>query len=92
MSIGKDYYAVLGIARSASAEEIKLAYRRLVRRFHPDVSIEPNAEARFKEVVEAYAAVTGNGRRAEPDVGFDFADWPASQPGARAARPSARAA
>ncbi|MCC6610017.1 MAG: DnaJ domain-containing protein [Burkholderiales bacterium] len=62
MSIGKDYYAILGIAHDASAEDIKLAYRRLVRRYHPDVSVEPDAEARFKEVVEAYAAVTGNAR------------------------------
>lgn len=74
MSIGKDYYAILGIARDASAEDIKLAYRRLVRRFHPDVSLEPDAEARFKEVVEAYAAVTGRPRY----NGFDA--WPASEP------------
>jgi len=62
MSIGKDYYAILGIAHDASAEDIKLAYRRLVRRYHPDVSAEPDAEARFKEVVEAYAAVSGSVR------------------------------
>jgi curved DNA-binding protein len=62
MSIEKDYYAILGIAHDASAEDIKLAYRRLVRRYHPDVSAEPDAEARFKEVVEAYAAVTGGAR------------------------------
>jgi curved DNA-binding protein len=80
MSIGKDYYAILGVAHDASAEDVKLAYRRLVRRYHPDVSAEPDAEARFKEVVEAYAAVTGGSRFG------GFGGGPDSQPGAQASR------
>lgn len=50
----KDYYKTLGIARTATADEIKRVYRKLARKYHPDVSKEPNAEERFKEVQEAY--------------------------------------
>nr|MCU0935925.1 DnaJ domain-containing protein [Gammaproteobacteria bacterium] len=46
----KDYYNILGVGRDASQDEVKRAYRKLARKFHPDVSKEPNAEARFKEV------------------------------------------
>jgi curved DNA-binding protein len=50
----KDYYQILGIERGATDEAIKKAYRRLARKYHPDVSKERNAEERFKEVAEAY--------------------------------------
>ncbi len=50
----KDYYKILGVPRDATPEQIKAAYRRLARKYHPDVSKEPDAEARFKEVNEAY--------------------------------------
>lgn len=50
----KDYYKILGVARDASQDDIKRAYRKLARKYHPDVSKEPEAEARFKEVAEAY--------------------------------------
>ncbi len=50
----KDYYATLGVERNASDEDIKKAYRRLARKYHPDVSKEANAEEKFKEVSEAY--------------------------------------
>lgn len=53
----KDYYEVLGIAKTASDEGIKVAYRKLARKYHPDVSKEPEAEERFKEVGEAYAVL-----------------------------------
>ncbi len=63
----KDYYDVLGLSRGASTAEIKRAYRKLARRYHPDVSDEDNAEERFKEVSEAYEALKDSERRAAYD-------------------------
>ena len=55
---GRDYYEVLGVGRSASETEIKRAFRRLARELHPDVSDAPDADERFKEVVEAYEVLS----------------------------------
>lgn len=63
----KDYYATLGVARDATQAEIKQAYRKLARRYHPDVSKEPDAEARFKSVAEAHEALIDPERRAAYD-------------------------
>src|SRR3989440_8838439 len=54
----RDYYEVLGVARSADEGEIKRAFRRLARELHPDVSDAPDAQERFREVVEAYEALS----------------------------------
>ena len=54
----RNYYDVLGVARAASDEEIKRAFRRLARELHPDVSEDPNADERFKQVVEAYEVLS----------------------------------
>jgi curved DNA-binding protein len=63
----KDYYAVMGVERSASPEQIKAAYRKLARKYHPDVSKEPDAEERFKEVAEAYETLKDPQKRAAYD-------------------------
>jgi curved DNA-binding protein len=63
----KDYYATLGVARTATQEQVKRAYRKLARKYHPDVSKEPDAEARFKEVAEAHEALIDPERRAAYD-------------------------
>src|SRR5919199_4853046 len=59
----RDYYDVLGVARNAGGDEIKRAFRRLARELHPDVSEAPDAEHRFREVVEAYEVLSNSERR-----------------------------
>ncbi len=63
----KDYYATLGVKQQASPEDIKRAYRKLARKYHPDVSKEADAEARFKELAEAYEALGDAEKRAAYD-------------------------
>jgi curved DNA-binding protein len=64
----KDYYKIMGVARDASPEEIKRAYRRLARKYHPDVSKEKDAEAKFKELGEAYEVLRDPEKRAAYDA------------------------
>ena len=63
----RDYYKILGVERAATAEQVKTAYRRLARKYHPDVSKEKNAEERFKEVQEAYEVLKDPDKRAAYD-------------------------
>ncbi len=87
MSAKRDYYDVLGVNRQATSEEIKKAFRRLAREYHPDVNKSPDAEARFKEINEAYEVLSDRDKRgtydrfghAGPQAGFggfgDFAGF-----------------
>ena len=78
----KDYYAALGVARDADAEQIKKAYRKLARQHHPDVSKTPGTDAKFKEIGEAYATLKDPEKRAAYDelgrrpAGQEFAPPP----------------
>jgi molecular chaperone DnaJ len=65
----KDYYEVLGVPRNASKDQIKDAYRNLALEFHPDRNKSPEAEARFKEISEAYAVLSDDDKRKDYDAG-----------------------
>ncbi|MBO8171425.1 MAG: molecular chaperone DnaJ [Bacillaceae bacterium] len=69
----RDYYEVLGVSKDASADEIKKAYRKLARKYHPDVNKSPDAEEKFKEVKEAYDVLSDSQKRANYDQ-FGHAD------------------
>lgn len=73
----KDYYKIMGVKRDAAQDEIKRAYRKLARKYHPDVSKEPDAEKHFKEVGEAYEVLKDPEKR----VAYDQlgANWKAGQ-------------
>lgn len=82
----RDYYEVLGVSKDASQSEIKSAFRKLAKKYHPDVSKEPDAEEKFKEAQEAYAVLSDENKRKQYDqfghsafegagaAGFDFSD------------------
>lgn len=65
--MARDYYEVLGVSRNADKAQIKSAFRRLAREYHPDVSTHPDAETRFKEINEAYEVLSDDERRARYD-------------------------
>lgn len=75
--MARDHYEVLGVPRGASGEEIQQAYRRLARRYHPDINHDPGAEEKFKEVNEAYQVLSDpDTRRRYDQFGPDFRQVP----------------
>lgn len=84
----KDYYQILGVSKDASKEDIKKAYKRLAKKYHPDINKEPGAEERFKEINEAAAVLADDKKREQYDRfgtagegmgGFDFSGFDFSQ-------------
>jgi len=73
----KDYYQILGVPRTASADDIRKAYRRLARQYHPDVNKSPGAEAKFKDITEAYEVLGDPKKRERYDT--LGANWQAGQ-------------
>ncbi len=87
----RDYYEVLGVPKNAGPDDLKAAFRKLARQYHPDVNKEADAEERFKEINEAYAVLSDEQRRAAydryghagvrgpggsaPDFNVDFSDF-----------------
>lgn len=63
----RDYYEVLGIAKGASKDEIKKAYRKLSKQYHPDINKEEGADEKFKEIAEAYEVLSDDQKRARYD-------------------------
>ena len=67
MTNKRDYYEVLGVTQSAGADDIKIAFRNLARKYHPDVNKEPDAEEKFKEINEAYSVLSDPEKRSAYD-------------------------
>lgn len=76
----KDYYKIMGVSQDASEKDIKLAYRKLARKYHPDLSKEPQAEERFKEMGEAYEVLKDKTKRAQYDQALKYGTFNQSNP------------
>jgi curved DNA-binding protein len=77
VAVASDFYDALGVSRTATTEEIQQAYRKLARRYHPDVNSDPDAENRFKEISEAYQVLSDPSTRKRYDrFGKDFRQVP----------------
>ena len=84
-----DCYSILGVPAAATTEEIRAAYRRLARQYHPDLNTGPEAETRMKEINQAYATLSDPERRRHYDI-YGVSEPPAAEPNRRGQRSSAR--
>lgn len=71
----KDYYKIMGVSQDASEKDIKMAYRKLARKYHPDISKEPDAEEQFKEMAEAYEVLKDPKKRSEYDQYLKYKEF-----------------
>ena len=76
MKVTQDYYTILGVAPEATADDIRTAYRRAARRFHPDVNSNPGASAQFRDIVEANEILGNPITRREYDIALDTGGLP----------------
>ena len=67
MADKRDYYEVLGVSKTASKDEIKSAYRKLAKQYHPDVNKSPDAPKKFEEISEAYEVLSDDTKRSQYD-------------------------
>src|SRR3954447_16463939 len=70
-AVAKDYYGILGVSRDASDDDIKRAYRKLARQYHPDVNPDPEAHEKFKDINAAYEVLSDDKKRQIVDLGGD---------------------
>ena len=68
----KDYYLVLDVSKNATSDEINMAFRRLSRKYHPDISADEMAEEKYQEIIETYEVLSDDKKRREYDLNYVF--------------------
>ena len=68
----KDYYLVLDVSKNATSDEINMAFRRLSRKYHPDISADEMVEEKYQEIIETYEVLSDDKKRREYDLNYDY--------------------